>query len=395
MKDIIKLSLIATLAISSSLYADNSVKKMFDDAKVSGEVRSLYSAYNNDNDTDSYASAVGTALKYELASLKGFNGAVAFRTSHTISSLSGEDDKYNDELSGEMKDYTKLTQLYLNYKYDDFNFRAGRQILETPLADSDDIRMMPNSFRACVATYDIDKISLTAGHIVNWQGADAGLEREWSKTGEDGVNFAGAVFESDTLSSNLWFYNIANFSDANNAFYADVTGIINFGNSLELVLSAQYLKESELDNSKVEANIYGAMAEFSFKNLGMMIAYNSSSKEKGKHSFSGFGGGTLYTNMDTMILDEITEDRDAQAFVIGISYEVEDFNLAYAYGSFQGDANTQGEKAEITEHDISVEYTPTEDLTLSATYILDENKESTTSTDFNNDNVRVFASYSF
>ena len=48
-----------------------------------------------------------------------------------------------------------MAEAYINYKYDTLNFRAGRQVLNTPLADSDDICMIQNTFEAYVATYNL------------------------------------------------------------------------------------------------------------------------------------------------------------------------------------------------------------------------------------------------
>ena len=389
MRKKVAISLLATVALASSLYAD---------AKVGGNIRTIHSAYKNDNTQNNYATAVGVELYYELAKYKGFNTAVAFRTTHDISILSGDDSKRNDELSGQKATYTELTQAYIDYENKDFNFRMGRQIIDTPLADSDDIRMMPNSFRACVANYSSDDFTLTAGHIVSWQGSDAGLDSSWQKTGKDGVSFSGVSYEDKLFDTNLWFYNISNNEEkdiANNAIYFDITGHINIQENISLDISMQYLNETQLNKSGIEANIYGVMSELSYNNLGLMVAYNSSLQQKGKHSFSGYGGGTLFTNMDTMILDEITEDRDAQAMVIALSYEVGDVALSYAYGTFNGDADTTGEKADIVEQDIVVEYIPQDNLTLAFTYILDENKDYSNSEDFNANNLRVSASYDF
>ena len=436
MTKIVKLSLVTAVTLVSTAYATppedrnpsvreaiqsvtqqtleelgivDSFKHMFKDGKVSGNIRSMYSGYNNDNDVNTYATALGGQLKYELAKYKGFNAAAAFTTTHDLGFASGDRDegKRNDELSSTKGSYTELTEAYINYEFKGLNLRAGRQLIDTPLADSDDIRMVPNTFEAYTASYEVNGFSLMAGHLDKWQGTDAGLDVDdpWVKTGKDGVNFGGVTFSNDYVEANAWYYNISNASladiangadaNGNNAIYVDAVGSYTFSDDLEMHAGAQYLKESELDNSGIEANIYGAMAEVVVGGLGLNIAYNKSTKESGKHSFSGYGGGTLFTSMDTMILDEITEDRDAQAVVGGFVYEISDFNLLYAYGDFKGDADSTGTKAHITEQNIGVEYSPNENLTVGAIYVIDNNKEDATSTDFNDKNFRVLVSYNF
>jgi len=432
----VKLSLVAAITLSSTLYAEenrdrlpsvreavqsvtkqapkelgvvDSLKHMFTDGEVSGNIRTMYSGYSNDNDVNTYATALGGRLKYELAKYNGFNAGVAFTTSHDINFASGDRDKgkRNDELSSSKGSYTELTEAYINYEFKGLNLRAGRQLIDTPLADSDDIRMVPNTFEAYIASYETDGFSLMAGHLEKWQGADAGLDVDspWVKTGKNGVNFGGVSYSNDFVEANAWYYNISNASasdiangadeNGNNAIYVDAIGSYAFSDDLELHAGVQYLKESELDHSNIEANIYGAMAEVVVSGLGINIAYNKSTKEIGKHSFSGYGGGTLFTNMDTMILDEITEDRDAQAVVAGLSYGIGDFNLLYAYGDFKGDADSSGAKAHIVEQDIGMEYTPNDDFTFGAIYVIDDNKEDATSADFNSKNFRVLVSYNF
>lgn len=385
-------------------------KHMFTDGAVSGNIRSMYSGYTNDNDINTYATAIGGQLKYELAKYKGFNAAAAFTTTHDISFASGDRNKgkRNDELSSTKGSYTELSEVYVNYEFQGLNLRAGRQVIDTPLADSDDIRMVPNTFEAYTASYEINGFSLMAGHLNEWQGTDAGLDVDhpWVKMGKDGVNFGGVTFSNDLVEANLWYYDISNASatdiangadeNGNKALYVDAVGSYTINDDLEVHAGAQYLKESEQDNSGVEANIYGAMGEVVIGGLGLNIAYNKSSKKSGKHSFSGFGGGALFTNMDTMILDEITEDReDAHAVVAGFVYEVSDFNLLYAYGDFKGDADSTGAKEHITEQNIGVEYAPNDELTVGAIYVIDDNKEDATSTDFNGKNFRVLVSYNF
>ncbi len=409
MTRMVKLSLVTAIALGTALSADNEVvtlKGMFEDGKGSGNVRSIYSGYSNDNDTDTYATAIGLQLKYELAKYKGFNAGVAFTTSHDIHFISGDKDKgeRNDELSSSKGSYTELTEAYINYEFEGLNLRIGRQVIDTPLADSDDIRMVPNTFEAYMTTYEVGAFSIVAGHLNRWQGADAGLDDGWVKTGKDGVNLAGVTFSNNNFKVNGWCYNISNASasdiingadnNGNNAIYIDASTKLNLS-GVDLTLAAQYLSESEQDSSNVEANIYGVMAEVVVSGLSINIAYNKSRKEVGKHSFSGYGGGALFTNMDTMILDEITEDRDAEAIVAGLSYSIGDFNLLYAYGDFKGDADSNGAKAHIVEQDIGVEYTPNDNFTFSAIYVIDDNKEDATSTDFNSKNFRVLASYNF
>lgn len=370
-------------------------KKMFTDAKVTGQVRTVYAGYNQkeDNSIDTYATAIGGQLKYELASLHGFNAAVAFSTSQDISFATGDrpDGKQNDEISSSVGNYTELSEAYLNYKYEDFNFRAGRQVIDTPLADSDDIRIISNSFEAYIASYEMENFSFMVGNLQKWQGTDAGLDDSWVDTGVDGTWFGGLTY-SDVVEFSAWYYNVGEMT---NAFYTDVAMEYEINDDFSIYGGVQYLNESELKDSGIEADIYGAMVEFVAYDLGFNLAYNQSNKKTDKTSFSGFGGGCLYTSMDTMIIDEITEDRDATAIVAGLSYALGDFNFLYAYGDFSGDKNSLGDKAHIVEQDIGFEYSFNDEFLVAAIYVLEEDKESSVKTDSDWDRMQVMVNYNF
>ncbi len=403
MKDVVKGAFLASSLIfvtaagaeEAGHASVSSFQEMFENAKVSGELRSVYAGYEYEKagESDTYSTAFGGKVKYELAELNGFSGAAAFRISHDIGEATGDDEKQNPELSSSDGEYTVLSEAYLNYRNGAFNFRAGRQLIDTPLADSDDIRMVPNTFEAYIATYEVADFSFMLGHLQKWQGVDADLDEEWVKTGEDGTWFGGLTYAAGDLEASAWYYNI---TKQLNAVYFDLSYNYKIDEDISILGAAQYLNESELSNSGEEASIYGLMAEFSVYDLCLSLAYNESEKQSGKTSFSGFGGGTLFTSMDIMILDEITADRDSQAVVAGVNYTIDDLTLFYAYGDFDGDADSLGDKANVVEQDIGFEYSVIpEKLAVSGVYVISEDKENSIKTDFDWDRFQLTVAYSF
>jgi len=371
-------------------------KHMFSDGKVSGQIRTVYAGYDlqESGQKDNYATAVGGELKYELASLYGFNGAVAFRTSQDLSFATGKSKnaEQNPELSSSSGSYTQVSEAYLNYKYKDLNIRIGRQILDTPLADSDDVRMIPNTFEAYVLTYDFAGFTVTAGNIQKWQGVDTGLDDGWIDAGEHGTTFGGIAYDDKLLEFGIWYYNI---TDVSNAFYTDVGINYSFGKEYSLHGGIQYLNESELNKSGIEAEIYGVRAEFVAYDIGFNIAYNKSNKKSGRSSFSGIGGGTMFTSMDTMIIDEIAQDRDADAVVGGVSYVYGDFNFLYAYGDFIGDLNSVGIKEHIVEQNMGFEYNIDDKFTVATIYVMEDDKENSVKTQNDWNRMQVMVNYNF
>lgn len=103
--------------------------------------------------------------------------------------------------------------------------------------------------------------------------------------------------------------------------------------------------------------------------------------------------------MDNMIIDNITQDRDARAIVAGITYGMGDVGFMYAYGDFKGKADSSGQKEHIIEQNIGIEYTPTEEFILALIVTKDDDKEDTGSAVYFNNgdfiNYRVVAAYNF
>ena len=371
---------------------------MFNDGRITGQVRSIFSSIDYLNIQDTYVTALGGYFKYELAQYQGFSATIALRTSHDIYQLSGKEDERNPNLSSSAGSYSKLTQASIDYSYEGLDVRIGRQIIDTPLADSDDIRMIANSFEAYVLNYEIDNITLMLAHLLAWQGYDANLDEAWIKTGENGTNFVGIVYSDSNVDTSIWYYNVNGKADdfmASNSIYMDAIAHLHVNNKLFLHVGMQYLNQGELNHSGVSAHIYGLTSEVIYNNIGINLAYNKSLKHEGKKSFSGFGGGTLFTNMDSMILDHISEDRDVSSWVGGVSYKIDEFSFLYAYGDFLGEANSRLETEHIIEQDAGIEYLHNDNLTLALIYTKNSDLEDSNINDGSWENMRMLLAYNF
>ena len=127
----------------------------------------------------------------------------------------------------------------------------------------------------------------------------------------------------------------------------------------------------------------------------MNVAYNKARRHHGRKSFSGIGGGSLYTSMDTMILDEIVDDRDASALVFGMEYEMDDWKLMYAYGDFDGKADSAGIKAHIVEQNLGFEYSVNDEFVIAGIYVKEEDKLNSVKTTNDWDRTQIMVKYDF
>jgi len=369
------------------------IKEVVNEGVLSLELKSMYSGYKSTtaNVVNTDATALASTLKYELASYYGFNAAIAFATSQDIGALSGSDENHNSEMSSVDGSYTETVEAFVQYQYDGLNLRLGRQSIDTPLADSDDIRMIANTFEAYLATFNYQNIELMAGRLEQWQGTDAGLAG-WLKTGEDGTHFIGITFSNEQIDTSAWYYNMSGFAEN---FYADIAYHTIFSDAMVLHTSAQYLQQTELAQSATASTIYGVVGEFFIHNFTLGIAYNKSIREPLKGSFSGFGGGTLYTNMDNFTLDVISYDRDVEATVAGLVYSIDNLHLLYAFGDFDGSADSIDKKEHIIEHNAGFEYQVNEKLTLASIFVKQEDKLHPVDSIYEWENVRLWIEYHY
>ncbi|MCK9491948.1 MAG: hypothetical protein M0Q24_07650 [Sulfurimonas sp.] len=415
MNKIVKLSLVTTIALSTLAFAEDvktskeakNLTQMFSDGEVSGQIRLGYATNKVEitGDKDTYATAVGGQLKYKTASLMGISLGAAMQTSHSINRLSGNNTKYNDEMASSQKSYTELAEAYLNFSYDGFHFRGGRQLIDTPLADSDDIRMTPHTFEAYIASYTFKDLGLAfiAGNILSWQGVDteyANAENNsWADTGKDGTRVGAITYADHYLEASVWYYDV---TKEVTAFYADVLGTIPVNEDIEIKIGAQYLTENDQKkdgvSSDIDGSIMGTMVEANLYDLTLTGAYNRVSVNNTKSVFEGFGGGSSYTNLDTVTAGTLHDGSygDGKSFMLGASYEIAGFTIFGAYGDYRADAIAGGIKAHVTEMNFGAEYEYNDgEADIALIYAIGEDKESSTKTEFDNDRIQIVLNYNF
>jgi hypothetical protein len=379
----------------------DSIKEMFLKGQISGQIRSSYLNWQTSvaNTEDSYSSAIGGQLKYETAAYNGFSMGSAFYTSQNISS--GEGEKYNPELLGGKKGYTVLAEAYANIAYESFNFRGGRQLIDTPLADSDDIRMTPHTFEAYVASYELEDFTFIGANVQRWQGVDTDVfstdGNKWEQTGADnkGTWMGALTYSSDIGEAGAWYYNVG---DISNAIYLDATKTFAFTKNIELAVGLQYLNERELKNSNVAGQMYGVWGELVIEQLGLNIGYNQASTASGESMFGGFGGGPFFTNMDIMTAENLSDGyKDPYSLVVGVSYGIDKLNLLAAYGDYKGyrDNLGAGTRAHVSELDIGAEYSFTKEFMAAIIYVKGDDMQSDVKTEYDDSHLRVVLNYNF
>jgi imipenem/basic amino acid-specific outer membrane pore len=368
---------------------------------VSGQIRAAYVNQDNAVNTDTYGTSLGGILKYETADWNGLKLGVGAYISQKLHFATGSFDegKANPDLFAEdTQSYAYVGEAYVGYTLGDLNLKVGRQLIDTPFADTDDIRMHPNTFEAAIATYSgIEGTTLLGGYVTRWAGYDSGDDiSKFKKLGGDesnGVAVVAAINESiENLALQAWYYNIDEISDA---IYGDATYAIPFNETMGLELSAQYAHFSEEKGSGMDGNVYGIGAAFNVGPLSVGAAYNKASNDNGKSVSNGFGGGPYMTSMEEWTIDGM---EDAKAYQLSAELDMADaglegLTLTALYGDFKSTPADQ----HIKEIDVIAAMELSEAITGDISYAMidDKNKNADSGADAGYDRFLVRLNYNF
>ncbi|MBV5321329.1 MAG: OprD family outer membrane porin [Sulfuricurvum sp.] len=326
MRGTVSLSLVASALVMNAMAADD-LAGMFKEGKASGQIRAFYidRSYGYNDATATYSRdglSVGGYLKYETGSLSGLSFGTAFYTTNKLdnkSSVTKENDTTLFGPNGDDESY--LGEAYLQYKYENTTFKVGRQKLDTPMAGSDDARMLPNLFEAYVlSNTDVKDTTLVAAHVTKFSagtfanaynngGADFALTGGYSMVanatnmvgkftnmGEyaigqntNGVSVAAAIYSGiPGLKLQLWDYYANNIL---NAIYAEA----NYGlsvNGISPYFGVQYIKEDNIGNDyagEVNSDFIAAKAGAKVGNFDVYGAMSHNSSDDA----STIKGGTI------------------------------------------------------------------------------------------------------
>ncbi|MDD5406358.1 MAG: OprD family outer membrane porin [Sulfurovaceae bacterium] len=264
------------------------------------------------NDIGNFSGTIRLGYQYDNISLDGVDefalkGMLHYETmpfdnlffGATVETIqgNGKSDKIDCFLvpffDNDNKNYTILSELYLKGTFEKNEITLGRQTIDTPFADSDDIGMMPNRFEAAMlVNKDFPNTILTAGNINSMAGVDANRHNKFTKINDnDGVYFLGINYDGiDNLALQGWYYYGNDFAKIGflEAVYSSKSDVIDYS------AGVQYANQNYDNNSN---NIYGAMIAINNEKmgLGVTMGYN---KTNGIEATNFLAGGPFFTSIE-------------------------------------------------------------------------------------------------
>jgi hypothetical protein len=449
-KIVLSLVALATLGVAGGEIKEVEVVSeplAIDNGKVSGQIRlfgisremDLSAAANYTRD----ATAIGGFLKYESPAFYGLSFGVGFYTTNALSIDDAKTDytKADPTLLGKDNDnYALLGEAYLQYTYGNTLIKVGRQKIDTPMAGSDDARMLPNLFEgALISNSDISDTTIVLAHMTKFaQGtfgraytngilaATSGYSAinardnagKFVKMGEyaigadtDGVSVLGVTYAGvPNLKLQLWDYYA---HDILNALYLQADYSVDMGVA-KLLLAGQLIKEDSVGdkllsalggNGEIDSLYWAIQAGVSANGFTLTGAYSSMGDENtptdapyANAIISPWGGMPAFTQ-GMVTRHQFLAGTDASK--LSLTYDFNgllgvDLKATGYYANFTMAANNGYTNGDATESGFDIIYNANKNLQLRlrANYADDFNVAATGATT-SWDEYRVIVNYTF
>ncbi|MFA9373710.1 MAG: OprD family outer membrane porin [Poseidonibacter sp.] len=385
MKKITKLSLVAALTLSSTVYA-NTLAEAFAGSKVTGEIKAQYFDKQSPSDgkNDSIV-VVGGNLGIVTDSFNGLKIGATFQTTQTVTR---DIEDTNDFLNTMDASGSVLSESYISYTLSNTTAKIGRQYITTPLVAGSGSRMIKESFEgATLMNNDLPDTTLVLGYVNKFQGRT------------DGEKGPGKFNDFEDGAYTLYAKNNSIKELTLQAQYLDVKGITSSTDKDVLYFDATYdagfakLSAQILDssNGNVDGTMYGLKATGNIAMINLTGIYTSTTDDGQVYPGAGNGADSAFTalpvhgglvtymaNTDTMVAVAATKIADATL-------------VAYVGQVKSPDHNNLGGSDKIDAYGGFVEYSFNKNF---STKVMYENAKFSDTLDDSNA-LRVYTSYKF
>lgn len=329
MKNIIYALLLLTSVLRAGSQVQN-ISELFSEASVNGNVRYYYIQTDKEfataNSTSAFSNSLGGQLHIDSASLYGVSAAATFMTTNPFllaanvdTSLIGKDNGARglDANAG----FSVLGEAYLKYQTKKVTLELGRMILNSPLENAKDVRMLPSSVSGFFSKYvPSDKIQITASYIDGFKQRTSSEfmnivkhalgDKTKAITGSDSgaLVTAGGEYKNDSLSIKAYDYFVENFINSlylESIFHTEIAGE-------KFSFYGQYMNQRSIGNTDrnlinvtgqegINSNAFGAKVEVTVDSSKFGLAYTKVLTSAAQHDslVVPWDGTPLFTNMIT------------------------------------------------------------------------------------------------
>ena len=310
---LVKFSLAAIIALSSSAFGADSLADAFKEGKVEGKVQAYY--WQRDKGVDADIMNFGLDLSYETGRFYGFGLKSTFQSSSSPFADKDAKTVFNGDMYGSG---SQLSELYLSYAAGKTTAQVGRMYFATPLIYGSGSRMNKESFEgALITNSDIPDTKVTLGYVQKMQTRTDGEGNfgkftksfDWLNEIEDDAYTI--VVENSSLPNvnlTLAYLDVKDFMEVTYAEASFKKGI--FG------LASQYY-DSKREGYK-RTDLFGLKATLDLGKLSLLAAYTTTGDD---YVHAGLGNGADYAFTGSPILSD-TYGANSDAYKIGVAYKL-------------------------------------------------------------------------
>ena len=298
----------------------------------------------------------------------------------------GINKKYNDGVTffnSSAKSYSLLGEAYIKGNFRDTTLTIGRQEIDTPYADTDDIGMIPNSFEAITLSNSSFKgTTIFAGYLKKMSGVDSEIPEKFNDIGK--VFTVGVSYDKfEDIDLSAWYYDVNNLAKIS---YVEAGYEKKFAD-FDFDFDFQYSNQDF--NHEGEVDIYGASLGVEKSEITLSIAYDKANSTDGQVADNFFGGGPFFINCEHDTMVEV--GANGEAYRYGLEFDVSKFGVSgLELGISYLDA--KGDDSDINEVDFVANFQVSDNLTFDFIYSdATDNMDSRESFK----NTRAFANYRF
>ncbi len=392
---------ILLLTVCISAYAEDSFRDAVKNGKANGELKVWYQTNDKSTgghdlfDKENSLFDAGLNIGYTTSPWYGFGAVINF---YAVDDLGANGDIANNSTHrvDASESVSWLGEAYISYNGKSNTIKAGRQNIKSPLINSDDWGVFPNSFEALwFQNTGIKDTSITAAYVTKERTVK-------SDTFEDFVNGDGGFMlgaENKTISGltlSGYYYHIKSASDID-SFYLEASYKIKAIN-----IAGQYLYFDPDMPLADETNAFGFLVSSKIGMFDLSGAFTSVGE--GTMMAARFSDNGCKTPLFTQTISGDGDiagatDTDSIKLTAGIT-PVEKLTISLSYGYYDhGSASSASPGNESKSTELTLKYTGWQNITLFAAYVNSDHngvggwKGATPSDGLNT--VRVWASYKF
>ncbi len=326
-KQLVSLAVLTALGMAAtSAHADSTLKDIFTEGHVDGQLRAYYFTRGYDTSAVPDASAFSGAALLNVRSgtfANGFSLGASFLSANSFGTQSDTPAKIDSTLMGINDSVSALGQAYVQYQNAMMQLRAGYQYLNTPWMGQSDSRVLPASYNAVSAVFkpaqgwdvyalrSFDWKSRTSGGYYSdnlyypstyagdaMYGGLGGLPAGAHQS--NGAWALGTSYGTGGFKGQAWYYNFLNFARMG---YLEGSYTLKTGSGFDPFVGAQYVDESGSGNnflvsnhaalfgvagSTVKSRVWGVTTGVIIPHGRLDLGYNKVGSEAG-----AVGGGAI------------------------------------------------------------------------------------------------------